>query len=64
MNEPQNCADELEDITALAQVKRSNAKIILSLATPRKDDFSHHTNGQIINALLKQKFHQQETSPQ
>ena len=33
-----------------------NTICIISLATPRRDNLKYHTNGQIVNALLKQQF--------
>ena len=36
--------------------KRNSTKILISLATPRNDNVKNHTNGVIINALLKQQL--------
>ncbi|CAG2245288.1 unnamed protein product [Mytilus edulis] len=54
---PQNCACELFALISTIQEKWCEVKCIISLATPRKDDMMHHTNGQIVNALIKQNFY-------
>ncbi|CAG2218274.1 unnamed protein product [Mytilus edulis] len=51
---PQQCIDELDQLISLIHDKWSLAKIVISLTTPRKDDIGFFTNGQIINALVKQ----------
>ncbi|CAG2210987.1 unnamed protein product [Mytilus edulis] len=53
---PQQCIDELDQLISLIHDKWSLAKIIISLTTPRKDDIGFFTNGQIINALVKQSI--------
>ena len=53
---PQQCVTNLEEIVSIARGKWPQAKIIISLTTPRKDNISYHTNGQIINASIKQKL--------
>ena len=53
---PQTCVAKLEELVSCIRDKWPNCKIIISLTTPRKDDIVYHTNGQIINALLKQKI--------
>jgi hypothetical protein len=53
---PQECAKELSDIVSSTQQKWGSLKIIVSLATPRSDSIIHNTNGQIINALVKQNL--------
>ena len=53
---PQQCVSDLEGIVSIARGKWPMANIIISLATPRKDNIMYHTNGQIINALIKQKL--------
>ena len=32
--------------------------VIISLTTPRNDDVTHHTNGQIVNAMIRQAYNQ------
>ena len=34
--------------------------MVISLATPRNDDIAYHTNVLVVNALLKQKYHDDE----
>ena len=51
---PEACVVKLEKLVAMIRVKWPHAKIVISLATPRKDDIRFHTKGQIINALIKQ----------
>ena len=53
---PQKCVSDLEEIVSIVREKWPKAYIIISLTTPRNDNISFHTNGQIINALLKQKL--------
>jgi hypothetical protein len=53
---PQNCVQSLETLIVDIQHKWPNTEIIVSLATPRKDNLKFHTNGQIINALIKEKI--------
>ena len=53
---PQNCVQSLETLIVDIQHKWPNTEIIVSLATPRKDNLKLHTNGQIINALIKEKI--------
>jgi lysophospholipase L1-like esterase len=54
---PQQCVEKLEHIVHLIQQEWDSTRIIISLATPRTDDISYHTNGQILNALVKQQLH-------
>lgn len=53
---PENCVKYLEDLVSAVRNKWPNSKVIISLATPRKDNINYHTNGQIINALVKQRL--------
>jgi len=53
---PQKCVDELDSLICIIHKKWPNVKIVISLTTPRKDDIGYYTNGQIINALVKQKI--------
>ncbi|CAC5374404.1 unnamed protein product [Mytilus coruscus] len=53
---PQDCVKELGDIILSMQQKWESMKIIVSLTTPRSDSLIYNTNGQIINALMKQSF--------
>ena len=53
---PQNCVQSLQTLIVDIQHKWPNTEIIVSLATPRKDNLKFHTNGQIINALIKEKI--------
>ena len=52
---PQTCVDELESVLSIIHSKWNPIKIVISLATPRIDNLTYHTNGLIINALIKQK---------
>ncbi|CAC5413589.1 unnamed protein product [Mytilus coruscus] len=53
---PQYCVKELGDIILSMQQKWESMKMIVSLTTPRSDSLIHNTNGQIINAPMKQSF--------
>ncbi|VDI36494.1 Hypothetical predicted protein [Mytilus galloprovincialis] len=53
----QNCACELFALISIIQEKWRETKCLISLATPRKGDTMHHTNGQIVNALIKQNVY-------
>ncbi|CAC5366884.1 unnamed protein product [Mytilus coruscus] len=53
---PQHCVEEIQDIVKLALQKWQNSGCIISLTTPRLDSAIFNTNGQIINALLKQIY--------
>ncbi|CAC5396902.1 unnamed protein product [Mytilus coruscus] len=53
---PQHCVEEIQDIVKLALQKWQNSGCIISLTTPRLDSVIFNTNGQIINALLKQIY--------
>lgn len=53
---PQQCVEEIQDIVKLALQKWQNSGCIISLTTPRLDSVIFNTNGQIINALLKQIY--------
>ena len=52
--DPKQCVDKMNHSIEVVQHKWSQSKIIISLATPRADEFHHHTNGQILNTLLEQ----------
>ncbi|CAC5421712.1 unnamed protein product [Mytilus coruscus] len=52
----QHCVEEIQDIVKLALQKWQNSGCIISLTTPRLDSVIFNTNGQIINALLKQIY--------
>jgi lysophospholipase L1-like esterase len=56
--EPNQCVDKMDRIIGLMHQEWPSSKIIISLATPRADEFRYHTNGQILNALLKQHLHE------
>lgn len=51
---PEQCLEKLEKLVNIIRTKWPNTRIIISLATPRKDNIQFHTNGQILNALIKQ----------
>ena len=57
---PETCIKDLEDIIWLIQSKWPAARVVISLATPRNDDIAYHTNVLVVNALLKQKYHDDE----
>ena len=59
--DPQSCVGTLENVVGLIQSRWNLAKIVISLATPRSDSIVHHTNGQIINALFKQKVNSEDS---
>lgn len=52
----QDCVEDLTRIITIINRKWKNTICIISLATPRRDNLKYHTNGQIVNALLKQQF--------
>ena len=52
--DPKQCVDKMNHIIKVVQHKWPQSKIIISLATPKADEFHHHTNGQILNTLLEQ----------
>ena len=54
--DPVSCVTNLDEVIELIKSKWPNVKIIVSLTTPRTDNLNNQTNGQIINAMLKQKF--------
>lgn len=56
--EPNQCVDKMDKIISVVHQEWPHSKLIISLATPRVDEFCHYTNGQILNALLKQHFHE------
>ena len=56
--DPKQCVDKLNHIIEVVQHKWPQSKIIIPLATPRADEFHHHINGQILNALLEQHLHE------
>jgi hypothetical protein len=53
---PQLCANQLSDVVSSIFEKWCTVKIVVSLTTPRNDSILHNTNGQIINALVKQNL--------
>lgn len=59
--DPKQCVDKMNHIIEVVQNKWPQSKIIISLATPRADEFHHHTNGQILNALLEQHLHENQS---
>lgn len=58
--EPQVCVQNLEHLILEVKQKWNDVTILVSLTTPRSDDLLHQTNGQIINALIKQRFSDNE----
>ena len=46
----------MKDAIQVVFDKRPTSSCIISLKTPRQDSVLHHTNGQIIKAMLKQAF--------
>lgn len=53
---PQLCANQLSDVVSSIFERWCTVKIVVSLTTPRNDSILHNTNGQIINALVKQNL--------
>ena len=58
---PSDCVDKLLSVTHQCQTKWPDTTVLVSAATPRGDDVKHHTNGQIINAMLMQKLHESDS---
>lgn len=54
--DPSTCLREIQSLVDDIQKKWESTLCIILLATPRTDDVKHHTNGQIINAMLRQSF--------
>lgn len=54
--EPQAFVDALEELIKTVKDKWVNNTTVISLATPRLDNLVYHTNGQITNALIKQRI--------
>ena len=52
---PDSCVQNVETLVSIIYKKWNQIKIIISLCTPRLDNINHQTNGEIINALIKQK---------
>ena len=46
----------MKELVELIFQKWEYISCIISLTTPRKDSLKNHTNGQIINAMLKQVY--------
>ena len=55
-NKPPKCVDDIKNLTDDMETKWPESKIILSLATPRKDSDLYQVNTQVVNALLKRQF--------
>lgn len=53
---PKNCVDDLEVLVTYIREKWPQVKLIISLTTPRKDNIEYHSNGQIINIIIKQQL--------
>ena len=53
---PSECVDDMKNLTDDMETKWPESKIILSLATPRKDSDLYQVNTQVVNALLKRQF--------
>ncbi|CAG2192164.1 unnamed protein product [Mytilus edulis] len=56
--DPATCLKEIQLLITDIQKKWEKVLCIVSLATPRLGNVVHHTNGQIINAMLRQSFAQ------
>lgn len=54
--EPQAFVDALEELIKTVKDKWVNNTTVISLDTPRLDNLVYHTNGQITNALIKQRI--------
>ena len=54
--EPQQCVNDITEIAELAQNRWPNVKVGISLCTPRLDNELTHTNGQIVNLMLKKNL--------
>ena len=52
----QDCVEYLTRIITIINRKWKTTICVTSLATPRRDNLKYHTNGQIVNVLLKQQF--------
>jgi len=53
---PQECVQKMQELVELISQKWEYISCIISLTTPRQDSLKNHTNGQIINAMLKQVY--------
>ena len=58
-NRADACVAMLDDIINKATEKWPRVQYIVSVTTPRSDNMSTFTNGQITNALVKEKFNDQ-----
>lgn len=54
--EPHACVDALDELIKTVKDKWVNTTTVISLTTLRLDILEHCTNGQIINALFKQRM--------
>lgn len=57
---PTTCIDEMDRICKTIHELYSNTKIILSLPTPRSDSQEYNNKGQLITAMIKDKFRANE----
>ena len=56
--DPKTCVSEMQLLVEDVIQKWPEITIIISLTTPRNDGVIHHTNGQIVNAMLRQTYNQ------
>lgn len=56
MMEPHACVDALDELIKTVKDKWVNTTTVISLTTLRLDILEYCTNGQIINALFKQRM--------
>ena len=54
--EASKCVENMETLINQAKTEFPNSKILISLATPRRDDVNYNDNGDMINVLLKKKY--------
>ena len=55
--DPQKCVEKMVHIIDIVKQEWASTQMIIFLTTPRVDNIKYHTNGQIINALIKQQLH-------
>ncbi len=54
---PSTCVEKMEKVIDEIEGKWENTKCVVSLTTPRMDDRTHSFNCEILNGLLKRKYH-------
>ena len=55
------CISPMKNIITNIQESMSNTKVVVSLATPRADDKKCQTNVELVNAMLKYDYMEDDT---